>query len=384
MNVQPTIAEQLARSGTSRREFITFCGKLMVAAPFGLAITNYLSPEAVAGVIAKARRPSVIWLHMQDCTGCTETLLRTSEPDLATLLFDIISLDYHETVMAASGTDAELALKDAMEQNDGKYILVVEGSIPTKDNGIYLKIAGKNGIDMLKEVADHSAAVISMGSCSSWGGIPSTNINPTGATGVDSIVKNKPVVNLPGCPPNPYIFLATVLEYASTGKPPKLDALGRPLFAFDRTIHDHCPRRAHFDAGQFALQFGDEGHRSGWCLYKLGCKGPVTHAPCSTRHFNEVVDCWPIGIGHPCVGCTEKDIAFTVPIFTTVEIKRPFPPDTYPTIVPEHKGISPIATGAAGLIGGALLGAGVMVSRRLSADTSGGNSDKGDNSGAQE
>ncbi|MEO8034351.1 MAG: hydrogenase small subunit, partial [Acidobacteriota bacterium] len=190
MSVQPTIAQQLKRSGTSRRDFITFCGKLMVAAPFGLAITSYLSPEAVAAVVGRARRPSVIWLHMQDCTGCTETLLRTSQPDLATLIFDVISLDYHETVMAASGTDAELALKDAMTANDGKYVLVVEGSIPTKENGAYLKIAGRNGIDMLKDVASHAAAVISMGSCSSWGGVSSSNINPTGATGVDSIIRN--------------------------------------------------------------------------------------------------------------------------------------------------------------------------------------------------
>lgn len=309
-------------------------------APAGLAITKFIAPEAVAATIGQARRPSVIWLHMQDCTGCTETLLRTSEPDLATLLFDVISLDYHETVMAASGHDAELALRDAMEQNKGKYGLVVEGSIPTKENGAYLNIAGRNGIDMLKEVAANSAGVISMGSCASWGGLPSSNINPTGATGVDSIIKDKPVVNLPGCPPNPYVLLATVLEYASTGKLPKLDSLGRPKFAYDKTIHEHCPRRAHFDAGQFAAQFGDSGHRQGWCLYKLGCKGPVTHAPCSTRNFNEVVDCWPIGVGSPCAGCTEKGIAFTTPIFTTADILRPFPPDFYPPVFAEHKGVS--------------------------------------------
>src|SRR3954468_20613843 len=138
MSVHPTINEQLRRSGSSRRHFITLCGKLMVAAPFGLAITNFVSPEAVAGVVGKARRPSVIWLHMQDCTGCTETLLRTSQPDLATLILNVISLDYHETVMAASGHDAELALQDAMNANDGKFICVVEGSIPTKDQGKYL------------------------------------------------------------------------------------------------------------------------------------------------------------------------------------------------------------------------------------------------------
>ncbi|MGZ7030488.1 MAG: NADH-quinone oxidoreductase subunit B family protein, partial [Thermoanaerobaculia bacterium] len=155
-NQERTISEQLARAGVSRRHFIGFCGKLMVAAPVGLAITRYLTPEAMAASSGKARRPSVIWLHMQDCTGCTETLLRTSQPDLADLILNVISLDYHETVMAASGSDAELALRDAMQQNDGKYVLVVEGSIPKGNNGNYLKIAGKNGIDMLNEVASHS------------------------------------------------------------------------------------------------------------------------------------------------------------------------------------------------------------------------------------
>jgi hydrogenase small subunit len=360
-----TIAKRLKRAGVSRRDFMGFCGKLMVAAPFGLAITNHLSPAAVAAEIGSAKRPSVIWLHMQDCTGCTETLLRTSEPDLADLILNIISLDYHETVMAASGKDAELALQDSMKANDGKYVLVVEGAIPTKDNGDYLYVGGRRGKDFLIDCANHAAAVVSIGSCASWGGIPSSGPNPTGAVGVDSLVTNKPVINIPGCPPNPYVVLGSILEFAKTGKPPALDSLNRPKFAFDRLIHDHCPRRAHFDNGRFALQFGDEGHKSGYCLYKLGCKGPVTHAACSTRHFNEVVDCWPIGIGAPCVGCTEKDVAFNIPIFTTANIDKAVPPATFTSIAPEHKGISPIATGVAGLVGGALIGAGVLASKKL-------------------
>lgn len=364
-----SIAARLERAGVSRRNFITFCGKLMVVAPVGLAITNHLSPELVAAEVGKAKRPSVIWLQMQDCTGCTETLLRTSQPDLADLILNVISLDYHETVMAASGHDAELALQDAMTQNDGKYVVVVEGAIPTKDNGQYLYLAGKPGIQVLHEVTSRAAAVISMGSCASWGGVASTGENPTGSTGVISLIKNKPVVNIPGCPPNPYILLATVLEYARTGKVPALDEQNRPKFAYDRYIHDHCPRRPHFDAGHFATQFGDEGHRSGWCLYKLGCKGPVTHAACSTRHFNEVVDAWPIGIGHPCVGCTEQGVVFTQAIHDTVDIKRALPPDAYPPVWAEHKGISPIATGVAGVLGGALIGGGIIASRKLNEDT---------------
>ena len=236
-----TIAEHLQRCGVSRREFVGFCGKLMVAAPFGLAITNFLDVEAVAAEIGSAKRPSVIWLQMQDCTGCTETLLRPSQPDLATLIFDVISLDYHETVMAPSGKDAELALEEAMKANEGKYVLVVEGSIPTKDNGKYLKIAGRWGTDFLNDVASKAAAVIAIGSCASWGGIPSSGPNPTGAVGVDSLIKSKPVVNIPGCPPNPYILLGTVLQFAKTGTLPELDDKKRPKFAYDRVIHEHCP-----------------------------------------------------------------------------------------------------------------------------------------------
>lgn len=367
MNKDPqdnTIAAHLKRSGVNRRDFLSFCGKLAVAAPFGLAITNGLTPEAIAAEIGSIRRPSVIWLHFQECTGCTETLLRTSEPDLADLLFNVISLDYHETVMAAAGYDAHAALEDAMKANDGKFICVVEGAIPTKDNGKYLFIGGKKGTDILQEVTSRSAAVVSMGSCASWGGVASAGSNPTGAVGAIELIKGKPVVNLPGCPPNPYTFLAVALQVAKTGKPPALDALNRPKFAYDRLIHDHCPRRPHFDAGRFAKSFGDEGHSQGWCLYRLGCKGPVTHAACSTRSFNEIPDCWPIGIGHPCFGCTEKGVGFTLALHDTVNIDRPMPPDAYPTIFPEHKGISPVATGVAGAVAGALVIGGLIGSRK--------------------
>jgi hydrogenase small subunit len=361
-----TIAAHLERSGVSRRDFVTFCGKLMVAAPFGLAITNFLDVDAVAAEIGATRRPSIIWLHMQECTGCTETLLRPATPDLATLLFDVISLDYHETVMAASGADAELALRNAMKENDGKFVLVVEGSIPLKDNGQYLKVAGQWGVDRLNDVAAHAAAVISMGSCSSWGGVQSSGINPTGAVGVDQIIKSKPVINIPGCPPNPYVLLATVLQYAKTGTIPELDDTKRPKFAYDRVIHDHCPRRPHFDAGRFAKNFGDDGHRSGWCLYQLGCKGPVTHAPCSTRHFNDVVDAWPIGIGAPCFGCTERGVGYTLSLAQTVPITRATPPSTYPGVGTPKGYIAATATGAAGVVAGVLAGAGYVASRKFS------------------
>jgi len=362
-----TIDERLMRCGVSRRAFLQFCSTLMVAAPFGLAITDKKTPEDVAAELGKVIRPPVIWLHFQDCTGCTETLLRPSHPDLGDLILNVISLEYHETLMAGSGRQAEEALAQALDRYSGKYVCVVEGSIPTRDKGVYMKLAGRPAMDVLAEVGEKAAAVIAMGSCSSWGGIPSADPDPTGAVGVSDLLPNKAIVNLPGCPPNPYTLLGVVLQFAASKTLPELDDQKRPKFAYDRDIHEHCPRRAHFDAGRFVKQYGDAGHREGWCLYEMGCKGPDTHAGCSTRHFNEMPDVWPIGIGAPCIGCTEKSIAFRVPMFKVIQIHtRATPPDTYAGIHAPTGVVSPLATGLAGLGAGALLGAGYVASRKFS------------------
>ncbi len=337
----------------------------MIVAPVGLSLTHRATAAQIARLVSKARRPSVIWLHFQDCTGCTETLLRTSAPDVAHLILDVISLDYHETLMAASGAQAEAALRSAMEDNAGKYVLVVEGSIPAKDDGVYMQMNSRPAIQVVKEVAAQAAAVIAIGSCASWGGVPSADPNPTGAVGVDSVISGKPIVNLPGCPPNPYNLLAVVLEYVTMGRLPELDQLGRPRFAYERVIHENCPRRAHFDAGRFAAAFGDEGHRKGWCLYKLGCKGPVTHAACSTRHFNEIPGVWPIGIGVPCVGCTEKGVVWQMSTFETVPIHLATPPDTYPPIYSTAGQLKVGAGALVGAIAGAVGGAAWVASRRF-------------------
>lgn len=347
-------------SSMDRRTFSKLI--LQVAASVGISATV---GTQIVEALEKGLRPSIIWLHFQECTGCTESLLRTSHPDIAELIMEHISLDYHETLMAAAGHQAEKTLRDAMKKNAGKYICVVEGSIPVKDNGVYMKIAGKTGIDMLKEVTANAALTVAIGSCASWGGLPSAEPNPTGAQGVGQTLLGSKVVNIPGCPANPYIILGIVLQFATMGTLPELDQQGRPKVAYGRTIHDHCPRRAHFDAGRFANKFGDEGHRLGYCLYKLGCKGPSTHASCSTQHFCEVVDAWPIGLGAPCFGCTEKDIAFRVPMFATTNIARPTPPDTYPEIEAEQGLVTPIATGIAGLVAGGLLGSSVLAAKMI-------------------
>jgi hydrogenase small subunit len=348
VKTENTIQSHLEASGVSRRDFLRLCSVIVAAAPAGLALTKAGSVAEIAAKVGKARRPSVIWLHFQDCTGCTETLLRTSAPDAAHLILDIISLDYHETLMAASGAQAEAALRQAMNDNAGKYVLVIEGAIPTRDDGVYMQLAGRPAVQVLKEAASNAAAIIAIGSCASWGGVPSSDPNPTGAVGVDTVISGKPIVNLPGCPPNPYTLLAVVLEYVTMNKLPALDDLHRPLFAYERVIHEDCPRRAHFDAGRYAYAYGDAGHRQGWCLYKLGCKGPVTHAACSTRHFNETPGVWPIGIGAPCLGCTEKNVVWKMATIDTVPIHLATPPDTYPPI---YSGAGQIKTGAAVLVG---------------------------------
>ena len=253
----------------------------------------------------------------------------------------------------------------AMTENAGKYICVIEGAIPEKDGGIYCKIGGRTALEIVHEVADKAGAIIAIGSCASWGGIPSADPNPTGATGAPMVLKGKTVVTLPGCPANPYNFLGVALQYATFGTLPALDDKGRPLSAYRRVIHEDCPRRPHFDAGRFVETFGDEGHKLGWCLYKTGCKGPATHANCSIQPFCEVPGAWPIGIGHPCIGCTEQSMLWRMPMHATVEIDRPTPPDTYPPIRAEHHVIGPVTAGAAGLAAGAAIGAGIMAAKKL-------------------
>jgi len=353
--------------GSNRRDFVKVA--LMAGAAVGLpaALAEQMAEAAVKGV-----KPSVIWLHFQECTGCTESLLRTAHPALSELILDLISLDYHETLFAAAGHQAEAALQKAMKENAGKYVCIVEGSIPTKDDGVYCKIGGRTAIEILNDVAGKAGAIIAIGSCASWGGIPSADPNPTGATGAPMILKGKTVVTIPGCPANPYNLLGTVLQYATFGTLPALDEKGRPKFAYGRTIHEHCPRRAHFDAGRFVEKFGDENHRLGYCLYKTGCKGPATHANCSTQHFGEVIGAWPIGLGHPCFGCTEQALAFRVALHDTVDIERPVPPDTYPPLHAQQGRVGVVAAGVAGLAGGALIGAGLVAARKLGESPGGG------------
>ena len=349
------------RLGISRREFLRFCAA--TAATLGLPAG---AEAAIAAAVATAKRPSVIWLHFQECTGCTESLLRAEHPTIEKLILDVISLDYHETLMAAAGHQAEAARKAAMAANKGKYILVVEGAIPTKQGGIYCKVGGRTAVDLVKECAADAAAVIAIGSCAAWGGVASTGPNPTGASGVAEVLA-KPVVTIPGCPPNPYNFLSTAVHFLTFGTLPALDPLGRPLFAYGRLIHESCERRAHFDAGRFAMEFGDEGHRKGYCLYKLGCKGPETYANCPTIGFGDAGEGnWPVGCGHPCIGCTEKGVGFEKPIHGLAKMLNVAPPLQYARIAEAQGAGATLATAAAAAaVAGAAAGGAAMLARNL-------------------
>lgn len=294
-----SLGQHLESRGVSRRDFVTFCTEMAVILGLGSA-----AAPRVAKALQSTKRPTVIWLQLQECTGCVESVLRTSEPTIGDLVLDVVSLDFNDTLMAAAGSAAERAMHASMQANKGKYLLVVTGSIPLKEDGIYTTIGGRTAKAMLEEAAEGCAAILALGACAHFGSVQAARPNPTGAVGVREVIKDKPIVNIAGCPPIGDVVTATVVHYLTYGRLPAVDGEGRPLFAYGKRIHDQCPRRAHFDAGQYVTEFDDEAARKGWCLYEVGCKGPATFSPCPIFQWNTRTS-WPIGAGHPCIGCTE-------------------------------------------------------------------------------
>jgi hydrogenase small subunit len=206
--------------------------------------------------------------------------------------------------MAASGFQAEKSLSDTIKNNKGKYIVLVEGAVPTKNGGVYCMIGGKTAESILQEVAEDAAAVVAWGSCESNGCVKAAKPNPTGATPIHKLV-NKPVINVPGCPPIADVMMGVVTHLLVLGQVPALDSLGRPKEFYGRRVHDTCYRRANYDAGLFVESWDDENARKGYCLYKMGCKGPTTYNACSVIKWNEGTS-YPIQSGHGCIGCSEE------------------------------------------------------------------------------
>ncbi|MDY6917124.1 MAG: hydrogenase small subunit [Chloroflexota bacterium] len=278
----------------------------------------------------------VVWLQMAACTGCSVSLLNSASPTIKNLLIDQVvpgvhvNLRFHATIMAGAGEPAMEVLEDtAREAKDG-FILVVEGAIPTAGDALYGAVGERDGKpvsmeDRLVELAESAQAILAVGTCASFGGIPAAAPNPTGCKPVSTILDargiKKPLVNIPGCPPHPDWFVGTVAGIILNGlpKPEDLDDYHRPLAFYGKLIHENCPRRAYFDEGKFAKKPGDEG-----CLYELGCKGPITYADCPLRRWNNGTN-WVIGAGAPCNGCTQPEFPDQVAPFyeKLVDIELP-------------------------------------------------------------
>jgi len=294
-----TFYDVLRQRGITRRSFLKFCS--MTAATLGLGPTAV--PQIVHALETKPRMP-VVWLHGLECTCCTESFIRSSAPLASDVVLSLISLDYDDTIMAAAGHQAEAALEDTITKYKGNYILAVEGNPPLGNDGVFCIPGGKPFVEKVRHVAKDAKAVIAWGSCASWGCVQAAKPNPTQATPIHKVITDKPVIRVPGCPPIAEVMTGVVAYVLTFGQIPELDRQGRPKMFYSQRIHDKCYRRPHFDAGQFVEAFDDENARKGYCLYKVGCKGPTTYNACSTVRWNEGVS-FPIGSGHGCIGCSE-------------------------------------------------------------------------------
>ena len=291
----------LRKHGVDRRNFLKFCTS--VTAAMGLEAT--MVSKVVAAMETKPRIP-VIWLHGLECTCCSESFIRSSHPIAQDIILNMISLDYDDTLQAAAGDQCEEIRRKVMKDHKGGYILAVEGNAPTKDGGVYCTVGGDSFLNVLKETAADAKAIIAWGSCASNGCVQNARPNPTGAEPVRKIITNKPIINVPGCPPIAEVMTGVLAYVLTFDQLPELDRMGRPKMFYGQRIHDKCFRRAFFDAGQFVESWDDDGARKGWCLYKMGCRGPSTYNSCSTFKWNNGVS-FPIGSGHGCIGCSEEN-----------------------------------------------------------------------------
>ncbi len=289
----------------TRREFLNIMGGTAAAAAFPAVILQGCK-KAIED--AKKRTP-VIWLQAQSCSGCSVSLLNKQNPDIVSVITEHISLNYHQTIMGGTGHTAIDVLEQAVKKNRKDFILIVEGSIPTKDE-LYCTIGEVDGKhvsarEWVKELGTRAAAVVAVGTCATGGGIPGAKVradgsNPTGAMPLQDILKDKTVLNVPGCPPHPDWMVGTLLYVLLKGEPPKLDEYNRPLMYYGKSVHEQCERLQDYKRGRFANHWGDKG-----CLYQLGCLGMDTGCDIPKRKWmGGINSCTGSGAG--CIGCTEK------------------------------------------------------------------------------
>lgn len=297
---QKTFYQELRAKGYSRRDFLKFCG--LVGVMLGLESTGIAQ---IVDALQTKPRKAVIWYHFQECTCCSESFLRASHPIVGQILLEMISLDYSDTLMAASGFQAEAVKTESIKNNYGKYIMIVEGAIPTGSPG-YCTIAGKSAKQEFDEGAAGAEAIIAWGNCASSGCIQRARPNPTKAEPVHNVISGKPIINVQGCPPIADVMAGVITYILTFDKLPELDNMGRPKAFYGRRVHDTCYRRPAYDAGLFVQSFDDENAKKGYCLYYMGCKGPNTFNSCAVIKWNEGVS-YPIQSGHGCIGCAEPN-----------------------------------------------------------------------------
>ena len=286
----------------SRRDFLRLMGG--TAAIF--AFPGVILQGCKKAIEKAAERAPVIWIQGQSCSGCSVSLLNKVDPDIAGVITDFISLNFHQTVMAGTGDKAISVLEDALKKKRKDYILIVEGSIPVKA-AEYCTIGEVNGRlvsakEWVEKLAKNAKAVVAIGTCATFGGIPAAEIrangdNPTGAKSVAQILPKATVLNIPGCPPHPDWMVGALLHFMFKGLP-ELDEYNRPKIFFDKTVHEQCERLSDYNKGKFAKNWGDEG-----CLYLLGCLGIDTNCDIPERKWVNANSCTGSGAG--CIGCTE-------------------------------------------------------------------------------
>lgn len=309
MKKRKTLWDMFQQKNISRRSFLKTCA----------ALTGImgLSPTLIPDVIAAAEKkslPPVIWLHGHECTGCDEAFIRSQAPLASDLILNMIALEDMEVLGAAAGEQLEHHAAEIMKAYAGQYLLLVEGAVPMGDDGIYCMVGGRTFVDTLKEAAQGAVAVVEVGSCAAWGGIQAANPNPTDSVAVSSVISGKPIIKVPGCPPIPEVLTGVVMHYVLFGQIPPLDGQGRPKQFFGNRIHDTCYRRAFFDSGMFVEKFDDIASKAGWCLYKVGCRGPEAYNSCGNMRWWNGLS-YPIQSGAPCIACASNNFWDNDPFF---------------------------------------------------------------------
>ena len=329
----------------TRRDFLKLSGVLGA----GFVITAYSADIKKVFAQVPDGKVHLIWLQLAGDSGCSISMLQAYNPDLISSVVDLgISLDFWAPYMTpdydlgwttagyVTENKSQVPLFNAAFGNAPVDVLVIEGTpqVGTPKGGVpggFCTVGEMNGqpvtgYDLLQKLAAKATNVIAVGQCSAFGGIPAGKGNLTDATSVVNALKmagvttKNPVVNMPGCPANPdwtLVTLASVLQ----GYAPDLDSMGRPLSFYSETIHDHCPRRGAYDRGEFATVFDD----SEGCLWKLGCKGPITYGACSLTHWNSGTGTCTLA-GPMCWGCMNENFPDppTAPFFDEIELTPAF------------------------------------------------------------